>query len=291
MQADVGGEGHRGEGEGARAGQRGPRTPEGGKGSRGPKGTAEGVGGKWRQWEGEGAGHGRQSTHVAEWGAEGGRVGGEAQGGRARGDEGRRGCREQEARDRGRWEEVGMWGRPSTMGRGPAGGEGVPSHRSPRRQVLPVYPPPTLYPCARPPAPVLPRPRAVQAARVVPGGKGEELWSAWERVVEEEMTLREREARVIGSAAGAAGAEAHAQGAPRLGEAQAIGELQRAWTDVRRRKERVEREERYREQQEVRSKGGQRDRGPPPAAAVQADGYPPGGGTGTARARLGQDQG
>ena len=71
--------------------------------------------------------------------------------------------------------------------------------------------------------------------------------------MEEERRLSEREARVMGATAGAAGAQAHAQGTPGVGEAQAIEKLQRAGADVRRSTDRVKREERDSERQEERS--------------------------------------
>ena len=69
------------------------------------------------------------------------------------------------------------------------------------------------------------------------------------------------EAQVMGAAAGSAGAQAHAHGSPGLGEAQAIKEVQRAWMDVRRRTEMVEREERDSKWQEERSQGGRGTKG------------------------------
>ena len=76
------------------------------------------------------------------------------------------------------------------------------------------------------------------------GGKGEERRRAWERRGEEERRLREREARVIGGADRVAEGRTEGPGRPQGEEAQALEELQRAWADLRRRQERVERAER-----------------------------------------------
>ena len=59
------------------------------------------------------------------------------------------------------------------------------------------------------------------------------------------------------------------QGRPRGGEAQAVAELQRAWADLQRGMERVERAE---------WEGGRGARGSPPTTAIRAAGYPAGAG-------------
>ena len=101
---------------------------------------------------------------------------------------------------------------------------------------------------------------------------------------EEERRLREREARVMGEAARAAEGWANRQGTPRGGEAQAVEELQRAWADLRRRLERVERAEREGERPREQAVGGSS-----PAAAIQAAGYSAGSGEGDARKGLEED--
>ena len=68
------------------------------------------------------------------------------------------------------------------------------------------------------------------------------IWG-WEGV-EMGRSLREREARVTGGAGRAAEGRTKGTGRPQGGEAQAVEELQRAWADLRRRQERVERAER-----------------------------------------------
>ena len=76
------------------------------------------------------------------------------------------------------------------------------------------------------------------------GGKGEEHRRASERIGEEERRLREREARVMGGADRVAEGRTEGPGRPQGEEAQAVEELQRAWADLRRRQERVDRAER-----------------------------------------------
>ena len=80
--------------------------------------------------------------------------------------------------------------------------------------VLLVYNPPPMYLGALPPATVLQHPEPVGAVWGAPGGKGEELQRACERVGEAERRLWEGEAQVMGVAAGAAGAQASTQGSP-----------------------------------------------------------------------------
>ena len=77
-------------------------------------------------------------------------------------------------------------------------------------------------------------------------GKGEEHRRAWERLGEPERSLREREAMVKGEVGGAEEGRKKGTDRPQGGEAQAVEELQRAWADLRRRQEGVERAERER---------------------------------------------
>ena len=106
-----------------------------------------------------------------------------------------------------------------------------------------VYPPPPAYQAVPSQAHVQQRPQAGGMTLGAQGGKGEEQRRAWERIGEEERRLREREARVMGGAYRVAEGWTEGQGRPRGGEAQALEELQRAWADLRRRMERVERAE------------------------------------------------
>ena len=76
------------------------------------------------------------------------------------------------------------------------------------------------------------------------GGKAEEHRRAWDRIGEEKRRLQGRKARIMGGAARVAEGWTEGQGMPRGGEAQAVEELQRAWADLSRRLERVERAER-----------------------------------------------
>ena len=227
-QGDLGGEGHR-EGDGAKVGHNGRGCQKEGRAAEGRKGQWKAREVRGAKGRAEGWGTVDSVRTVAERGAEGGSARREAHGGRGTRDKGRRGRKEQEARDKGRWVEGGIWGRRCTGGRGVAGGGGVSSCRSPlrrtRRYCQCTPPPPPMYPVALPPAPVLQRPQAVRAARAAPTGKGEELRRAWERVGEEERRLSEREARVMGATAGVAGAQAHAQGTSGVGEAQAIEDV------------------------------------------------------------------
>ena len=82
-----------------------------------------------------------------------------------------------------------------------------------------------------------------QGACSARGAKGEDNRRAWERIGDEERRLREREARVMGGVARVAKGWTEGQGVPRGGEAQVLEELQRAWADLRRRLESVQRAE------------------------------------------------
>ena len=75
-------------------------------------------------------------------------------------------------------------------------------------------------------------------------GKGEEHRRAWERFGEAERSLREREARVKAEVGPTEEGRTEGTDRPQGGEAQAVEELQRAWVDLRRRPEGVERAER-----------------------------------------------
>ena len=106
----------------------------------------------------------------------------------------------------------------------------LPSRHSPTTvpAVVPVYPPPPLYPGALRPAPMQQHPQASGATWWAQGGQGEELRRAWERIGEEERRLQEREAQEMGEAAGAAEGRAREQGTPGGGEVQAVEELRQA---------------------------------------------------------------
>ena len=107
-----------------------------------------------------------------------------------------------------------------------------------------MYPPPPAYPGVPSQAHVQQRPQAGGTTWGAQGGKEEDHRRAWERIGEEEMRLREREARVMGGADRVAKACTEGPGRPQGGEAQAVEELQQAWADLRRRQERVERAKR-----------------------------------------------
>ena len=119
-----------------------------------------------------------------------------------------------------------------------------PSPPPPYAAVRVVYPPPPAYPGVPSQAPVRQHPQAGGTAWGAQGRRGEEHRRAWERIGEEERRLRERKARVMGGAARVAQGWTEGQGVPQEGGAQAIEELQRAWADLRRRLERVQRAER-----------------------------------------------
>ena len=88
------------------------------------------------------------------------------------------------------------------------------------------------------------RPQAGGTAWGLQGGKEEENRRARERLGEAERSLREREASVMGRAGRAEEGRTEGTDRPQGGGAQAVEELQRAWSDHRRRQERVERAER-----------------------------------------------
>ena len=107
-----------------------------------------------------------------------------------------------------------------------------------------VYPPSPAYPGVPSEAHVQQRLQASGTTWGAQGGKEEEHRMAWDRIGEQERRLREREARVMGGADRVAEGWTEGPGRPRRVEAQAVEELQRAWADLRRRMERLERAER-----------------------------------------------
>ena len=75
-------------------------------------------------------------------------------------------------------------------------------------------------------------------------GKGGEHRRAWERLGEAERSLRERGGRLKGKVGGAEEGRTEETDRPQGGEAQAVEELQKAWADLQRRQEGVERAKR-----------------------------------------------
>ena len=144
---------------------------------------------------------------------------------------------------------MGTWGHRYSQGRDLVGGEvssPQPSHHflpPPYPAVGMVYPPPPAYPGVPSQAAVRQHQQTNRTAWGAQGGKGEEHRRAWERIGEEERRLREREARVMEGAARVAEGWTERPGMPWGGEAQAVKELQRAWADLRRRLEWLERAE------------------------------------------------
>ena len=106
-----------------------------------------------------------------------------------------------------------------------------------------TYPPLPAYPGMQPQAHMQEHQQAGGTAWGAQEGKGEEHRNAWERLGEAERSLREREARVKGEVGGAEEGRTEGTDRPQGGEAQAVEELQRAWADLRRRQEGVERAE------------------------------------------------
>ena len=179
--------------------------------------------------------------------------------------------------------EEGIWGHLCTRGRQQAGGWEVsshlPSHRFPHDHTLwlcrctaPLRP---MYLNVLPPAAMQQHPQACGKAWGVQRGQGEELRRAWERIGEEERTLQEREARVMGEAVGAAGVRARAQGTPGRGWAQAVEELQRAWAEIGTRLERVETAGRDGERPSERAQGSGGPGSCPPLQPLRQPGIPP----------------
>ena len=121
--------------------------------------------------------------------------------------------------------------------------------------IVPPFPPPP-YPVMGMMYPLLPaypgmQPQAhmqqqQQGGRTAWGaqeGKGEEHRRACERFGEAERSLLEREARVKGEVGGTEEGMTEGTDRPQGGVAQGVEELQRAWADLRRRQEGVERAE------------------------------------------------
>ena len=141
-------------------------------------------------------------------------------------------------------------GSPVFPGRGLGGQWGavvqpaiLPFPPQPHPAVGMVYPSPPAHWGVPPPAPVRQQPQAGGAAWRAQGGKGEEHRGAGERIGEEERRLGKREARIMGGAARVAEGSTTGQGTPQGGGAEAVEELQRAWTDLRRGLKRVGRAE------------------------------------------------
>ena len=107
-----------------------------------------------------------------------------------------------------------------------------------------MYPPLPVYPGMQPQAHMQQHQQAGGTAWGAQEGKGEEHRRAWERLGEAERSMREREARVKGEVGAAEEGTTEGTDRPQGGEAQAVEELQRAWADLRRRQEGVERAER-----------------------------------------------
>ena len=121
----------------------------------------------------------------------------------------------------------------------------IPPFRPPSYPAMGMmYPPAPAYPGVPSQAHVQQRPHAGWTTFGAQGGKGEEHRRAWERIGEEESWLQEREARVMGGADRVSEERTEGPGRPPGEEAQAVEELQRAWSDLRRRQEMVEGAER-----------------------------------------------
>ena len=122
-----------------------------------------------------------------------------------------------------------------------------------------VYPPQPAYPGVQPQVHVQQQPQACGTAWGAQQAKREEHMRAWERLGEAERSLREREARVKVGAGGAENVRTEGTDRTQGGEAQAVEELQRAWADIWRRQDGVERAER----EEGRQKEGKGREGTP----------------------------
>ena len=107
-----------------------------------------------------------------------------------------------------------------------------------------MYPPMPAYPGMQPQAHMQQHQQAAGTAWGAQEGKGEEHRRAWERLGEAERSLREREARVKGEVGRAEEGRTEGTDRPQGGEVKAVEELQRAWADLLRRQEGVERAER-----------------------------------------------
>ena len=194
------------------------------------------------------AGRGKQGKGAGQPGLQGkgqGRAGLHGVGGKGRGAMGRQG------KGQGKGGGLGYMGSPVFTGTGLRWWGGVVPPAVP--PIIPPFPPPP-YPAMGmmyPPLPAYPgmQPQAHMQQHQQAGGtawgaqegKGEEHRRAWERVGEAERSMREREAKVKGEVGGAEGGRTEGTDRPQGGEAQAVEELQRAWADLRRRQEGVER--------------------------------------------------
>ena len=107
-----------------------------------------------------------------------------------------------------------------------------------------MYPPLPAYPGMQPQAHMQQHQQAGGTAWGVQEVKGEEHRRASERLGEAGRSMRERGARVKGEVGGAEEEGTEGTDRPQGGEAQAVEELQRAWADLWRRQEGVERAER-----------------------------------------------
>ena len=203
------------------------------------------------------AGRGKQGKGAGQQGLQGkgrGRAGLHGVGGKGRGAMGRQG------KGQGKGVGPGYMGSPVFPGTGLGWWGGVVPPTVP--PIIPPFPPPP-YPAMGMMYPPLPaylgmQPQAHMQQHQQAGGtawgaqegKGEQHRRAWERLGEAERSMREGGARVKGEVGGAEGGRT--EGTDRLqgGEAQAVEELRRAWADLRRRQEGVERAEREGGQQE-----------------------------------------
>ena len=201
------------------------------------KGAGQVEGGKGKH----GKGARKEGLEQKEHGKEGLR----GVGGKGHGATGRQGKRQ--------WKESGRgyMGSPLFPGKGLGWRGGVvppaaplilpPFPPPPYPAIAMVYPTPPEYQSMQPQAHVQQRPQAGGTAWGAQEGKGEEHRRAWEKLGETESSLRGREARVKGEAGRAEKGRTEGTDRPQGGEAQAVEELQRAWADLRRRQERVER--------------------------------------------------
>ena len=205
--------------------------------------------------QGSGAGHveagkGKQRKGARQQGLQGkgqGTAGLHGVGGKGRGAMGRQG------KGQGKGSGLGYMGSAVFPGTGWGWWGGVV--RPAVRPIIPPFPPPP-YPAigmVYPPLPAYPgmQPQAHMQQHQQAGGtawgaqegKGEEHRRAWERLGEAERSLRERDARVKGEVGGAEEGRTEGTDRPQGGEAQAVEELLRAWADLQRRQEGVERAE------------------------------------------------
>ena len=107
-----------------------------------------------------------------------------------------------------------------------------------------MYLPLPAYPGMQPQAHMQQHQQAGGTAWGAQEGKGQEHRRVWERLGEAGRSLQGRDARVKGEVGGAEEGRTEGTDRPQGGEAQAVEELQRAWADLRRRQEGVERAER-----------------------------------------------